>query len=179
MELHVDVDEADVGHLQEGQAAHFTVDAWPGRIFPATVTQVRFAPRTVDGVVTYETLLKVDNQDLSLRPGMTATAEITVATIKNALLVPNAALRYTPQASTSTEPASSNLFTRLMPRRSHDNTGRSTMVKAGLANIWVLEGGKPKQVTIEVGMSDGRYTVVKSGEISAGAPIVIGESVQR
>jgi HlyD family secretion protein len=69
MELHVAVDEADVGSIAEGQTAEFTVDAWPERSFPATITQVRFAPLTVEGVVTYETVLAVDNSDLALRPG--------------------------------------------------------------------------------------------------------------
>ena len=96
MELHVDVDEADVGLVEAGQTAHFTVDAYPERTFPARITQVRFGSQTVDGVVTYETVLNVDNSDLSLRPGMTATADITVKRIENAILVPNAALRFTP-----------------------------------------------------------------------------------
>ncbi|HSO19774.1 MAG TPA: efflux RND transporter periplasmic adaptor subunit, partial [Desulfosarcina sp.] len=92
MALHVDVDEADVGQVAAGQNAVFTVDAYPNRTFPARITQVRFGPKAVEGVVTYETLLNVENQDLSLRPGMTATAEIVVQKIENALLVPNAAL---------------------------------------------------------------------------------------
>ncbi|MBW2643772.1 MAG: efflux RND transporter periplasmic adaptor subunit, partial [Deltaproteobacteria bacterium] len=71
MELHVDVDEADVGQVKGGQTAVFTVDAYPNRNFSAQVTEVRFSPRTVDGVVTYETVLTVDNQDLALLPGMT------------------------------------------------------------------------------------------------------------
>ncbi len=96
MELHVDVDEADVGRVKEGQAAIFTVDAYPGRSFPARISQVRYGSKTVDGVVTYETLLAVDNSDLSLRPGMTATANITVQEVHDALLVPNAALRFVP-----------------------------------------------------------------------------------
>ena len=82
MELHVDVDEADVGKVKPGQAATFTVDAYPDRTFQARITQVRFGSKTVSGVVTYETVLRVDNSDLSLRPGMTATANITVLHVR-------------------------------------------------------------------------------------------------
>lgn len=96
MELHVAVDEADVGQVKEGQQASFGVDAYPNRHFPAVITQVRFAPQTVEGVVTYETVLRVDNSDLSLRPGMTATAEIITRQLNNILLAPNAALRFAP-----------------------------------------------------------------------------------
>ncbi|MEN8196170.1 MAG: efflux RND transporter periplasmic adaptor subunit, partial [Pseudomonadota bacterium] len=103
MELRVDVDEADISLVEEGQAASFTVDAYPDRIFPARITKVRFAPDTTEGVVTYETYLAVDNSELLLRPGMTATAEITVKTIKAALLVPNEALRFVPPAPDTDE----------------------------------------------------------------------------
>ena len=96
MELHVYVDEADVGKVKEGQAATFTVDAYPDRTFHARIAQVRFGSKTVSGVVTYETVLELDNADLSLRPGMTATADITVQNVRElCLLVPErrAALR--------------------------------------------------------------------------------------
>ena len=96
MVLHVDVDEADVGKVHENQTATFTVDAYPDRTFPASITQVRFGSKTVAGVVTYETLLTVDNSDLLLRPGMTGTASIIIQKVDNALLVPNTALRFTP-----------------------------------------------------------------------------------
>ena len=94
MELHVYVDEADVGRVKEGQPATFTVDAYPNRIFQARIAQVRYGSKTVSGVVTYETVLTLDNADLSLRPGMTATAVITVQKVENGVLVPNAALRF-------------------------------------------------------------------------------------
>ena len=96
MELQVAVDEADVGKVKEGDTATFTVEAYPDRKFPATISQVRYSPVTVEGVTTYTAVLTVDNADLTLRPGMTATADITVDQAKSVLLVPNAALRYTP-----------------------------------------------------------------------------------
>jgi len=172
MELHVDVDEADVGNLREGQSAQFTVDAYPGRVFAANVTQVRFAPRTVEGVVTYETLLSVDNEDQSLRPGMTATAEIRVATVQNALLVPNAALRFVPRTDTQEDRPSGNLFTRLMPR--HAPGQRQVTQRSAQATVWVLDAGTPRALPIQTGLSDGSYTVVTGGELSEDTRVITG-----
>ncbi len=96
MQLEVGIDEADMGQVKRGDKASFTVEAYPGKSFPATIEQVRFSPQTVEGVVTYTAVLSVDNSDLLLRPGMTATADITVETVKDAIQVPNAALRWSP-----------------------------------------------------------------------------------
>ena len=96
MQLQVDVDEADVGLVQLGQSAAFGVDAFPDRKFPAVIRDVRYAPETIQGVVTYKAVLNIDNSDLLLRPGRTATAEIKVKEVADALLVPNASLRFTP-----------------------------------------------------------------------------------
>ncbi|MCK7597551.1 efflux RND transporter periplasmic adaptor subunit [Microbulbifer sp. CAU 1566] len=98
MELEVSVDEADIGQMDKGLTARFTVDAWPGREYPAAVTRVSLGSSIVDNVVSYSTLLSVENPDQTLRPGMTATATITTQSRENALLVPNAALRFTPPA---------------------------------------------------------------------------------
>jgi len=176
MELHVDVDEADVGQVREGQPATFSVDAYPGRNFPARITQVRYAPRTVEGVVTYETLLSVDNTDLSLRPGMTATAEITVKTVEDALLVPNAALRFTPPATVARAPQSAGgLFSRLLIRR----PAETAETQAGKAEpgseqqVWVLRDGSPVAVPVTVGAADNRMTEILAGELAAGAPVIV------
>jgi HlyD family secretion protein len=171
MELHVDVDEADVGHLEEGQPAQFTVDAYPARTFTAKVIQVRYAPRTVEGVVTYETLLSVDNEDLSLRPGMTATAEITVANVPDALLVPNAALRFAPETSNDTR-GSANLLTRLMPR--HRPRQPATGQPIRQSTVWILEKGNPVAVSVHTGMTDGRYTAITGNELAEGARVITG-----
>ena len=96
MQLEVDVDEADVGEVGTGQSATFTVEAYREERFPAKVTMVRVAPETINGVVTYTAILALDNAKLLLRPGMTATADIVVKQVKDAVLVPNAALRYAP-----------------------------------------------------------------------------------
>src|ERR1019366_1933794 len=101
MQLEVDIDEADVGRVTEGDTAAFTVAAYDNQTFPAVVSQIRFAPVKVEGVVTYTAILSVDNSTLELRPGMTATSTITVDSVNDALLVPNAALRYTPPSAQS------------------------------------------------------------------------------
>ena len=95
IDLRVNVDEADIGKIQEGQNAVFSVAAHPNRTFNARIAQARYGSTTTSGVVTYVTVLKVDNKDLSLRPGMTATADITVKKVEKAILVPSAALRFT------------------------------------------------------------------------------------
>jgi HlyD family secretion protein len=98
MQIEAAVSEADVGGVEEGQKVHFTVDAFPGRTFEGSVKQVRFAPSTNQNVVTYTTVVEVDNKDLKLRPGMTATARFITAERKNVLKVPNAAIRFRPPA---------------------------------------------------------------------------------
>jgi HlyD family secretion protein len=101
LKLQVNVDEADMGQVTLGKPASFTVAAWPGRQFPATITRVAFGSATTDNVVTYPTQMDVDNKDLSLRPGMTATASITATERQGVLLVPAAALRFTPAGAGS------------------------------------------------------------------------------
>jgi HlyD family secretion protein len=103
MELDMDVDEADVGQVKPGQEATFTVDAYSDRTFTARVAAVRLASQKLEGVVTYRTLLYVDNTDLLLRPGMTATAELLIRKSNDVMLVPNAALRYVPAAQAAAE----------------------------------------------------------------------------
>jgi HlyD family secretion protein len=172
MELHVAVDEADVGRVSEGQAAEFSVDAWPGRSFPANITQVRFAPRTVEGVVTYETVLAVDNSDLALRPGMTATAVITVQELRDAVLIPNAALRFTPPAIEAAQSRQRGVFGMIFPRPPH-GTRRSNVERNAGPRVWVLRDGEPQAITVETGASDGRFTALQSGDIQPGERVVI------
>ena len=117
MELQVDVDEADVGVVQEGQEATFTVDAYPDQTFPAKITQVRYGSETKEGVVTYKTVLTVDNSALSLRPGMTATALITVNKKEDVLLVANSVFRFVPpQTAPAEKKSGSGLLGAMLPR---------------------------------------------------------------
>ncbi len=175
MELHVAVDEADVGQVEEGQTATFTVDAYPERRFQAVVRQVRYAPQTLDGVVTYETVLAVDNADLALRPGMTATAEIVVNRVEDALLVPNAALRFSPPATEAPETESGgSVLAKLFPRPRAPR--RAISVEASNRRerrVWVLQDGRPVPVPVTVGASDGTLTQVAAGDIRPGTPLVV------
>jgi HlyD family secretion protein len=174
MELHVDVDEADIGQVREGQEAVFSVDAYPNRTFEALIIQTRYGSQTVDGVVTYETVLKVDNSDLSLRPGMTATADITVKKVENAILVPSAALRFTPPVQKQQSESGGSLISKLLPgpprrSRQHENVNTDKTQQ----RVWVLQDGQPVAVPIAVGDTDGVSTEVLKGEIEPGMAIIV------
>jgi HlyD family secretion protein len=181
MELQVDVDEADVGRVGQDQQAVFTVDAYPGRRYPARVMRVGFGSQIKDNVVTYPTLLTVDNDDLSLRPGMTATAEITAVTRNDVLLVPNAALRFTPAASEApaAKASGAGLVSKLIPQRPRGvpKKVRTTSNQGARQRVYVLEAGQPVETPVTVGVSDGRHTEVTAGSLAAGAQ-VITEAVQ-
>lgn len=174
MELQVDVDEADIGLVEVGQSATFTVDAHDQRSFPAEIFQIRYASETVDGVVSYKALLSVDNTDLSLRPGMTAAADITVAAIDDALVVPNAALRYAPAATQSTPPRESNgtgLVGMIMPGRPGGNE-RPAAATGDTGTVYVLRDGAAVAVPVETGESDGRVTEIVSGALAEGDRVI-------
>ncbi|MBN1842668.1 MAG: efflux RND transporter periplasmic adaptor subunit [Deltaproteobacteria bacterium] len=176
MELHVGVDEADVGQVKEGQEATFTVDAYPDRNFPALITQVRFGSQTADGVVTYETVLNVDNSDLSLRPGMTATAEITVKKVRNAILVPNAALRFTPPIKENNDPSDSrSLVSKLLPRRPRSSSKRrkDTTANNKQQRVWMLRDGQLVSITVTTEVTDGSMTEVTGGDVKPGMALLV------
>ena len=176
MQLEVDVDEADIGHVQEKQQGTFTVDAFQDRQFPALITQVRFAPKTKDSVVTYQAVLEVNNADLLLRPGMTATATITTATRADATLIPNAALRFTPPPPPA--PRKGNFFG--PPPDFGLAPAMPNAAKAGSTQrIWILKGKSPQAVEIKVGISDGLYTEVSAGEIKPGDRVITGLDVRK
>jgi len=179
MELQVDVDEADVGQVREGQAATFTVDAYPDRTFEAQITQVRYGAETTDGVVTYKAVLKVDNPDLLLRPGMTATADITVQNIANTLLVPNAALRFTPAAPAAGAAKRQGLLSSLLPgpphrRRAKKSAGTETANTSGKqARVWMLEDDRPRPVPVDIIATDGALTAVRSANLQPGMELIV------
>lgn len=175
MELHVDVDEADVGQVKEGQRATFTVDAYPGRIFSAQITQVRYGAQEIDGVITYETVLRVNNSDLSLRPGMTATADIVVEQVENALLIPNRALRFTPPVQDQPSTSNRGLIGYLFPRPSRSPSKQRPEVNGNpqQQRVWSLQEGRPTVLPITIGATDGIMTQVLEGEIEPGTVLVI------
>jgi HlyD family secretion protein len=154
MQLSIDIDEADMGTVKEGQKATFTVDAFPNRKFDARLVTLYNSSKTTNNVVTFPGSLLVDNRSLLLRPGLTATAEILVAEVKNALLVPNAALRFTP------------------PPVGLDNKPPPPAAKAPNGKqggrVWVLVKNKPEARDLILGHSDGISTEVLSGNLALG-----------
>ncbi|MGE5294547.1 MAG: efflux RND transporter periplasmic adaptor subunit [Solirubrobacterales bacterium] len=172
MELHVDVDEADIGQVKEGQEAQFTVAAYLDRTFQAKIVQTRFGSETVDGVVTYQTVLKVDNTDLSLRPGMTATADITVQKIENSLLVPSGALRFSPPVQQ--KKVSRGLVGMMLPGPGRFNRPQEPVVDTSKRQqtLWVLQDGQPKAVPVTIGATDGVKTEIRSGDIQPGTLVI-------
>lgn len=148
MKLKVGIDEADIGRVREGQKATFSVDAFSGRTFESTIISLRNDPQITQNVVTYEAILSVDNKDGVLRPGMTATVTIVVETRKDVLLMPNAALRFSPQDAPD--------------REAGDDASR----------VWLEGKGGPVALAIKAGLSDGSHTEVLDGDLKEGALVI-------
>lgn len=175
LRLWVYVDEADVGSVKGGQDATFTVSAYPTRHFPARVTRVGFGSTITDNVVTYLTYLDVDNADLSLRPGMTATATITATQRHDVLLVPNTALRFSPTAAASAASAKKDAGISLMPRMPSSRTRKSAADSASTSaarQVWVLREDKAVAVAVTPGISDGRMTEITGGDLQVGMQVI-------
>ncbi|MEO8257309.1 MAG: efflux RND transporter periplasmic adaptor subunit [Acidobacteriota bacterium] len=139
------VDEADIGELAVAQPVSFTVDAYPDRVFHGLLTEVRNSPVVVQDVVTYGAVVGIDNHDLALKPGMTASVRVQTASAAHVLRVPNAALRFTPPGQ----------------------TGRDA------PGVWVLEGGAVHRVVVQPGISDGESTVIAPGGLAVGAQVIV------
>jgi HlyD family secretion protein len=194
MKLSVNVDEADVGQLKDGQTAQFSVSAWPGRRYPARITRVAYGSTTTDNVVTYTTQLLVDNPDLTLRPGMTATATIAATERKAVLRVPNSAFSFDPAASGAgpapqgSGTSGGGIVSALMPRPPGQVTRRARSAdgpaaKANTAQasaqrrVWVLdgEGQAPRPIAVTAGLSNGKLTEVSSPELREGMAVVVDQ----
>ena len=150
MEVDTNVSESDIGAIKQNNPASFTVDAWPGRVFPGTVVQVRQSPHTVQNVVTYDVVVAVDNTDLALKPGMTASTQIITDQRANVLRVPDQALRYVPAGAAAAAPP-------------------------GAARIWLLRDGKPVAVPVVAGLDDDSFTEIVSGDVKPGDQVVTAE----
>ncbi|WP_294131015.1 efflux RND transporter periplasmic adaptor subunit [Sphingobium sp.] len=189
MEVEVSVDEADVGQVKEGQSATFAVDASPGRSFPARVTRVNVGSNSASTssssttsttssssgtVVAYTAVLTVNNGDETLRPGMTATADIVTQELRDVLLVPNAALRFKPSAGAA---QGGGITSTLMPRRRGNRAAREVSFGAGSSQtVYVVgEDGKPKAIQVVVGASDGSRTVITGGDLKPGMRVITGQ----
>lgn len=163
LELQVDIDEADVGKVKQGDAATFSVEAWPDGQFSGVIREVRFAPVISEGVVSYRAVLSVDNADLLLRPGMTATADIVVAEAVDVLTVPNAALRFEPE----TDSAGGSFIDTMMPASTIEAD------RSRLRSVWVLREGALTQVEVATGLTDGQRTEIRADGISEGDRVVV------
>ncbi|MEM1203779.1 MAG: efflux RND transporter periplasmic adaptor subunit [Acidobacteriota bacterium] len=165
MDLTVYVSEADVGRVEEGQVASFTVDAWPEAEFEARVRRVSFGSQTIENVVSYEAELEVANDDLKLRPGMTATASIRVAERSSVLVVSNAALRFRPPAEQKRPGGFSLLPQPPRPANVAAEDGESVYVQGqeGLVRVPVVTG-----------LGDGRRTEVAGDGLAPGKAVVVG-----
>jgi HlyD family secretion protein len=153
MQVNASVSESDIGGARDGQAATFTVDAWPGRRFEGRVVQVRNAPVTVQNVVTYDVVIEVANPDLALKPGMTATVTITTARREDALRVPLRALRFRPETDGDAPPA-------------------PAAPDAGSVYV-VTDAGDARRVDVRLGIRDDRFAEVVAGEIEAGDAVAV------
>lgn len=177
MELKAAIDEADIGMVAAGQAARFTVDAFPGRIFDAAIRDIAFASVTTEGVVTYDARLDVDNAELLLRPGMTATVSVVTREAKNIVTVPATAFRFRPPVAEQRGWSLTSLFMPTMPRGGGRRQQQS-MPADGSRTLYVLEAGQPKPVRVKIGSTDGERTEILSG-LAEGAPVVVGSTESR
>lgn len=173
MRIMADIDEADVGKLKEGMDAEATVDAFVGEVFKGKVSQVRYSPNNVQGVVTYSAIVEVDNPDEKLRPGMTATITIKTHEVKGVPRVPNAALRYKPAPPAS---GSSSAEAKAAPP-----PPPAPPLEKGKGRVHVLTSDKPGDEKAEariipVGITDGIYTEVGGGALTAGTKVVTDEN---
>ena len=196
MELIVAVSESDIGRVEAGQTATFNVDAWPGRFYTAKVKKVAFgsannqnagngngnntnAGAAVSGVVNYTTELDVANEDLSLRPGMTATVDIAIVDKPDILVVPNVALRFDPAFAAAVgkpDETDRTLVQSLSPGGGRRWRG-TPVPKAGSRNVephvWILRNGEPTEVKVALGITDGRTTEITGSELTAGTPVIV------
>ncbi len=170
MEVQVDVDEADVGKVREGQKATFTVDAYPDRHFAATIRELRFGSEIVQGVVTYKAVLTTENSELLLRPGMTATAEIIVEELADVLSLPNAALRFSPPTA---QEDNRSFLQKVIPGRPTLRAPSENLAAGAERQVWVLADGRPQPLTVTVGSSDGSRTQIVAGDLQPNQSVII------
>lgn len=172
MELHLNIDEADVGKIKEGQRATFKVDAYPEQTFDGKVIQVRYASKTVSNVVTYTAILEVSNPELLLRPGMTATADILVKEIKDTLLIPSSALKFTPYTENQ-EKSENGFISKLLPGPPRSITQKQESFSKTEKKIWILKDGKAYPVILTIGETSNGWTQVISGDIKSGMKVIV------
>lgn len=161
--------EADIGSIREGQKVRFSVDAFPNRNFQGEVQQIRLNPATTQNVVTYNVRVSVTNPEQILLPGMTAFVKIGVAQRQDALLLPNAALRFKP-VDTSNAKAGQN------GSEGAGSEGRNKKRDASSGTVYVIDGEQLKPVRVQLGITDNRHTEILGGELKPADRVVIGEN---
>jgi HlyD family secretion protein len=182
MEVHTNVDEADVGNVSEGQEVTFTVDAFPARRFRGRVHQVRNAPTVVQNVVTYDAVVRIDNKELLLKPGMTANVQFLVNRREDVLTIPNMAMRFKPPDQ---KDEAQELLRREQSRAAPTVGARRTSRAPGGAGggggrggrritIYVLSAGKAEPVEVQLGITDGSKTELREGELKENDLVIIG-----
>jgi len=180
MEVHTNVDEADVGNVTEGQEVSFTVDAFPARRFRGRVHQVRNAPTVVQNVVTYDAVVRIDNKELLLKPGMTANVQFLVNRKEDVLTIPNMAMRFKPpdqknEAQELLRQDQSRAAPTVGARRTSRSPGGGGGGGGGRRiTIYVLSAGKAEPVEVQVGITDGSKTEVRDGELREKDAVIIG-----
>ncbi|HEY4013091.1 MAG TPA: efflux RND transporter periplasmic adaptor subunit [Polyangiaceae bacterium] len=168
MRVLADVDEADVGKIQQDMDADCVVDAFPGEIFHGTVSQIRYSPNNVSGVVTYPAVVEVENPDEKLRPGMTSTITVRTHDARDALRIPNAALRFRPTPPTGADG-------KPIPQPPEPSLAK------GQGRVYVLTNDKPGQEkdeprVVSIGITDGTFTQVTDANLPLGTKVVTDES---
>ena len=183
MEVHTSVDEADVGNVWEGQDVTFTVDAYPSRRFRGKVFQVRNAPTTVQNVVTYDAVVRIDNKELLLKPGMTANVEFLVSRKQDVIKIPNMALRFRPPSAKADaqdllrQAGRASRSGGVATRRRSGGSGSGGGARDGRwVRIYLLKDMAPEPVEVRLGITDGSQTEVLEGKVAEGTEVIIGMS---
>lgn len=161
MQIDTSVAEADIGKIEVGQSVEFTVDAYPDLTFHGKVHEIRNAPIVVQNVVTYNVVVKVDNLDMKLKPGMTANVSLIVSKRTGVIKIPNAALRFRPSDTNNKDAFK-------------DKTKDRTKEKG--SRVWIVEGGKPKRIQVATGISDGSFTEMMSGDLIEGQELIVEDA---
>lgn len=180
MEVHTNVDEADVGNIRDGQEVTFTVDAYPARRFRGKVHQVRNAPTVVQNVVTYVAVVRIDNKDLLLKPGMTANVQFLVSRKEDVLTIPNMALRFRlPDDQSEAQDLLRREKSRAAPTLGAKRTSRSGISGGGsvrggrTVRIYVVRDSKAHPVEVQLGITDGSRTEVLNDELKENDAVII------
>jgi len=191
MQVIANIDQADIGLVEQAKSVKFSVDAFPGKEFDGKIEQMRLNPVNVQNVVTYNVVIDVGNPDQKLKPGMTANLTITIDERNNVLKVPNSALRFTPQRTDSSTGAGGQGQGQGRRRQQQgDNNAQgnnssgqfapaSAPVLPGQVRVvWVLgQDGKPERRRITVGLSDGAATEVVDGDLKEGDMVITGQQI--